>query len=76
VIARDHHDESVEVADFGVFDFFCGGVVVPLDYKLTATEHLQLLAHSKARFLIIEYYLWRAITQAPEFPKLTAKLFW
>ncbi len=47
--------------------FFCGGVLVPLDYKLTATEHLQLLAHSAAKFLIIEYHLWRAITQAPEF---------
>jgi|HubBroStandDraft_5_1064220.scaffolds.fasta_scaffold01197_5 long-chain acyl-CoA synthetase len=54
--------------------FFCGGVLVPLDYKLTATEHLQLLAHSKARFLIIEYYLWRAITQAPEFPKLATQI--
>jgi long-chain acyl-CoA synthetase len=54
--------------------FFCGGVLVPLDYKLTAAEHLQLLAHSKARFLIVEYYLWRAMTQAPEFPKLTAAI--
>src|SRR5450755_3540141 len=49
---------------------FCGGVLVPLDYKLTAVEHLQLLAHSKARFLIVEYYLWRATTQSPEFAKL------
>src|SRR5450631_3883402 len=47
--------------------FFSGGVLVPLDYKLTAAEHLQLLAHSKAKFLIIEYYLWRAITQMPGF---------
>ena len=54
--------------------FFCGGVLVPLDYKLTATEHLQLLAHSKARFLIVEYYLWRAITQSPEFSKLAAEI--
>src|SRR6266481_9845025 len=54
--------------------FFCGGVLVPLDYKLTAVEHLQLLAHSKARFLVIEYYLWRAITQAPEFSKLTTEI--
>ena len=30
--------------------FFCGGVLVPLDYKLTAAEQLQLLAHSKAEF--------------------------
>src|SRR5712692_884860 len=54
--------------------FFSGGVLVPLDYKLTAAEHLQLLAHSKARFLVVEYYLWRAITQAPEFAKLTVEI--
>ncbi|MBZ5615375.1 MAG: AMP-binding protein [Acidobacteriia bacterium] len=54
--------------------FFCGGVLVPLDYKLTAAEHLQLLAHSKARFLVVEYYLWRAITQSLEFPKLAAEI--
>src|ERR1700756_2488168 len=47
--------------------FYCGGVLVPLDYKLTAEEHLQLLAHSRAKFLIVEYYLWRAIMQSPEF---------
>src|SRR5213592_3369925 len=54
--------------------FYCGGVLVPLDYKLTAAEHLQLLAHSKARFLVVEYYLWRAITQSPEFAKLTTEI--
>ena len=47
--------------------FHGGGVLVPLDYKLTAAEHLQLLAHSQAKFLVIEYYLWRAIMQSPEF---------
>jgi long-chain acyl-CoA synthetase len=54
--------------------FYCGGVLVPLDYKLTAAEHLQLLAHSKARFLIVEYYLWRAISQSPDFSKLTTQI--
>ncbi|MFZ0638547.1 MAG: AMP-binding protein [Candidatus Acidiferrales bacterium] len=53
--------------------FHGGGVLVPLDYKLTAAEHLQLLAHSKTQFLIVEYYLWRAITQAPGFAGLRAK---
>ena len=47
--------------------FYRGGVLVPLDYKLTAAEQLQLLAHCKAKFLIVEYYLWRAIAQSPEF---------
>ena len=47
--------------------FHGGGVLVPLDYKLSAAEHLQLLAHSKAKFLIVEYYFWRAMTQTAEF---------
>jgi len=47
--------------------FYRGGVLVPLDYKLSPAEHLQLLEHSKAKFLIVEYHLWRAIAQSPEF---------
>src|ERR1700739_3816824 len=31
--------------------FFCGGLLVPIDLKLSAAEHLQFLAHSKAKFL-------------------------
>jgi long-chain acyl-CoA synthetase len=54
--------------------FYCGGVLVPLDYKLTAPEHLQLLAHSKAKILIVEYHLWRAIMQSPDFPKIATKM--
>ena len=53
--------------------FYCGGVLVPLDYKLTAREHLQLLAHSKAEILFVEYHLWRAITQAEDFANLRVK---
>ncbi|MCI0664460.1 MAG: AMP-binding protein, partial [Acidobacteria bacterium] len=47
--------------------FYAGGVVVPLDYKLSASEHLALLAHCKAEALITEYHLWRAITQCESF---------
>jgi len=47
--------------------FYAGGVVVPLDYKLAAAEHLQLLGHSKAKVLIVEYHFWRAISHEPEF---------
>jgi long-chain acyl-CoA synthetase len=53
--------------------FFCGGVLVPLDYKLTAAEQLQLLAHSRAEFLVIEYHLWRGITQAEQFKNLAVR---
>ncbi len=45
--------------------FYCGGVLVPLDYKLTAAEHSQLLKHCRARWLIAEHYLWRAIAAGP-----------
>src|ERR1700683_5539251 len=40
--------------------FYCGGVLVPLDYKLTPAEQLQLLEHSKVKGLVVEYHLWRA----------------
>jgi long-chain acyl-CoA synthetase len=49
------------ISAYGIF--FCGGVLVPLDYKLTPAEQQKLLAHSKAEFLIVEYHLWRAIRQ-------------
>ncbi|MGH9687893.1 MAG: AMP-binding protein [Candidatus Acidiferrales bacterium] len=54
--------------------FYTGGVLVPLDYKLSAAEQLQLLAHSKAEVLIAEYHLWRAITQAENFKSLAVRL--
>jgi long-chain acyl-CoA synthetase len=54
--------------------FYSGGVLVPLDYKLTAAEQLQLLEHSKAKVLVVEYHLWRAITQSPEFHNIKTKL--
>jgi long-chain acyl-CoA synthetase len=56
--------------------FYAGGVLVPLDYKLTPSEQLQLLAHSKARYLVTEYHIWRALTQVPNFSdvKLTKVL--
>ena len=53
--------------------FFSGGVLVPIDCKLTAAEQLKLFAHSKAEFLIVEYHLWRAITQAEGFRDLAAR---
>jgi long-chain acyl-CoA synthetase len=52
--------------------FYAGGVLVPLDYKLTAAEHLQLLAHCQAQVVVVEYHLWRAITQSQGFKTLNA----
>jgi long-chain acyl-CoA synthetase len=53
--------------------FYRGGVLVPVDYKLTPAEHVQLLVHSKAQVLITEYHLWRAIAGAPNFSDLRVK---
>jgi len=54
--------------------FHDGGVLVPLDYKLTAAEHLQLLAHCQAKVLIIESHLWQSILQSPGFKDLKARV--
>jgi long-chain acyl-CoA synthetase len=54
--------------------FYVGGVLVPLDYKLTAVEQLQLLEHSKAKVLVVEHYLWQAMTQSPSFQNIKARL--
>src|SRR3984957_19770286 len=44
--------------------FFSGGVLVPLDYKLTADQQWQLLGHSGASVLITEYPIWRQLSVA------------
>src|SRR5580692_9020528 len=43
---------------------FAGGVLVPLDYKLTPDEQWQLLKHSGAKVLITEYPIWRQLSVA------------
>jgi len=45
--------------------FYGGGVLVPLDYKLTPEEHWQLLSHSSARVLLTEYPIWRQLASSP-----------
>jgi long-chain acyl-CoA synthetase len=44
---------------------YCGGVMVPLDYKLTPDEQWQLVIHSNAAFLITEYPIWRQLAASP-----------
>jgi long-chain acyl-CoA synthetase len=53
--------------------FHAGAVLVPLDYKLSGREHLELLAHSKAALLVVEWHLWRAITQSEGFDRFNVK---
>jgi long-chain acyl-CoA synthetase len=45
--------------------FFTGGVLVPLDYKLSPDEQWQLLKHSSASVLITEYPIWRQLGASP-----------
>jgi long-chain acyl-CoA synthetase len=45
--------------------FHSGGVLVPLDYKLTPDEQWQLLKHSSAAVLITEYPIWRQLAASP-----------
>lgn len=52
--------------------FYAGGVLVPIDFKLTAAEHLALLAHARVNALVIEYPLWRAVTQSAGFSTFSA----
>ena len=44
--------------------FYAGGVLVPLDYKLTPDEQWQLLKHSGAKVLVTEYPIWRQLSGA------------
>ena len=41
--------------------FYCGGALVPLDFKLKPEEQWQLLKHSGAKILITEYGIWRQL---------------
>src|SRR5260221_7674786 len=45
--------------------FYSGGVLVPLDYKLTPGEQWQLLQHSGAKILVTEYPIWRQLATSP-----------
>ena len=42
--------------------FYCGGALVPLDYKLKPEEQWKLLKHSGAGVLITEYAIWRQLS--------------
>jgi long-chain acyl-CoA synthetase len=45
--------------------FYCGGTLVPLDYKLKPEEQWTLLKHSGASVLITEYPIWRQLSISP-----------
>jgi long-chain acyl-CoA synthetase len=54
--------------------FYAGGVLIPLDFKLTGREHVELLVHSRTEVLIIEYHLWRQLQQSKDSDQLELPL--
>jgi long-chain acyl-CoA synthetase len=44
--------------------FYCGGTLVPLDYKLRPEEQWTLLKHSGTDVLVTEYPIWRQLSGA------------
>ena len=51
--------------------FYCGGTLVPLDYKLKPEEQWTLLKHSSASLLITEYPIWRQLSVSPGLAQAT-----
>jgi long-chain acyl-CoA synthetase len=47
---------------------WAGATLVPLDYKLTASEQMALLEHAKPKVLITEYPTWRLLAELAESP--------
>jgi long-chain acyl-CoA synthetase len=41
--------------------FFAGGILVPLDYKLTPEDQIKLIEHSGVRALAIEFPFWKRL---------------
>ena len=41
--------------------YYCGGTMVPLDFKLKPEEHWELLRHSAASVLVTEFGIWRQL---------------
>jgi long-chain acyl-CoA synthetase len=52
--------------------FYCGGTLVPLDYKLKPEEQWTLLKYSGASVLITEYPIWRQLSGSPSRAGATA----
>jgi long-chain acyl-CoA synthetase len=70
---------------------WAGATLVPLDYKLTASEQMALIEHAKPKVLITEYPTWRLlaelaqsslektlvlVTEAPQDADLGSALAW
>ncbi len=50
----------------GLGGFWAGGVLVPIDYKLTVPEQLALAEHCKPKVLVTEYSTWVKMQREPQ----------
>ncbi len=55
---------------------YSGGILVPLDYKLSAVEHLALLAHSQAKVLFTSFIYGARSRRFPHLRAWPLKLCW
>jgi long-chain acyl-CoA synthetase len=46
--------------------FHVGGVLVPLDFKLSPAEHAALLEHADVKVVFVEYPIWRGLAATPQ----------
>ncbi|MEP7270131.1 MAG: AMP-binding protein [Acidobacteriota bacterium] len=53
--------------------FRSGGVLVPLDYKLSPDDQLLLLMHSGAGVLVTEYHIWRSLVASSKVAGLAVR---
>jgi long-chain acyl-CoA synthetase len=51
---------------------WCGGVLIPIDYKLTAEEQARLIAHAQPNFVVTEHVIARdlKLAHSPAGPRL------
>ena len=74
IARRHHHDESVEMADFGVCDFLLRRRAGSARLQAHARRAFEAAGAFEGRLLVVEYHLWRAITQADGFASLAARV--
>ncbi len=59
----------------GLGVLWAGGILVPLDYKLSAPEQAALLGHCKPQALVVEWAIWDKLREALPAPSQSLAVF-